>query len=320
MGRRPRGGRPLHGWLVIDKPCGLTSSQVVGRVRRLTGAAKAGHAGALDPLATGVLPVALGEATKTVPYVMERGKTYRFTVRWGEARTTDDGEGAVTATSAHRPGEAEIRAVLPRFLGQIEQIPPTFSAVKVEGKRAYARARAKESFALAPRRVRIDRIELVGMDDADHATFEVACGKGTYMRALARDLGRALGTFGHVVDLRRTAVGPFTEEQAISLDSLAALGHSAAALEYALPVETALDDIPALAVTETEARDLRSGKAVSLLRASDLERIDGLHPGTSVCAMSSGTPVAMARFDKGLLHPVRVFNLPCQGTNDVDYR
>ncbi|MEE9139964.1 MAG: tRNA pseudouridine(55) synthase TruB [Alphaproteobacteria bacterium] len=309
MSNRRRPDRPIHGWLVIDKPKGTTSARVVARVRRLTGATKAGHGGTLDPLASGVLPIALGEATKTVAYVMDGTKAYRFTVRWGEARDTDDADGEVTAESPVRPGEAEIRAELARFLGEIEQIPPTYSAVKVEGQRAYALARANESFALAPRVVRIDLIELVCMDDDDHATFEVECGKGTYMRALARDLGQSLGAFAHIVALRRTAVGPFTEGQAISLDSVGALGHSAGAFEHLLPIETALVDIPALALTETEARWLRSGRPVPMLRASDVERIDGLHPGTSVCAMSSGKPVAVARFDKGKLRPVRVFNL-----------
>jgi tRNA pseudouridine55 synthase len=309
MSNRKRRGQPIHGWLIIDKPEGITSSQAVSRVRRLTGAAKAGHGGTLDPLATGVLPVALGEATKTVAYVMDGSKSYRFQVRFGEARTTDDAEGEVTATSDVRPSDPEIEAAIPQFRGEIEQVPPTYSAVKVDGERAYALARAKKSFALAPRAVCIDRIELVRRDDLDHATFEVDCGKGAYMRSLARDLGLKLGCFAHIVALRRTTVGPFTESQAISLDSLGAVGHSAAAFEHVLPVETALDDIPALALTETEARSLRSGRPVSMLRASDVERIGGLHPGTSVCAMSSGKPVAVARFDRGQLRPVRVFNL-----------
>ncbi len=308
MGRR-RKGRPINGWLIIDKPAGMTSAQVVGKVRHLLDAAKAGHAGSLDPLATGILPIALGEATKTVAYVMEGRKAYRFAVRWGEARSTDDADGEVTATSSVRPSEAEIRAVLPRFTGEIEQTPPTYSAVKVEGQRAYTLARAGVAFALAPRRVRIDRIELLAVDNIDHATLEVVCGKGAYMRALARDLGESLGTLAYIVSLRRTAVGPFTEEQAISLDSLNALRHSAGAFEHLLPVETALDGIPALALTEAEAQCLKSGKPVSLLRASDVERIGGLQPGMSVCAMSSGKPVALAHFDKGRLRPVRVFNL-----------
>jgi tRNA pseudouridine55 synthase len=309
MSSRKRRGRPIHGWLVIDKPAGMTSSQVVNRVRRVTGAAKVGHGGTLDPLATGILPVALGEATKTVAYLMNGSKSYRFRVRWGEARSTDDADGEVTAASDLRPSEREIEAALPRFRGEIEQVPPTYSAVKVEGERAYALARAKKGFALAPRPVCVERIELVVGDDLDHATFEVDCGKGVYMRSLARDLGLRLGCFAHIVALRRTAVGPFTETQAISLDSVGAVGHSAAAPEHVLPVETALDGIPALALTETEARSLRSGRPVPMLRASDVERIGGLNSGTSVCAMSSGKPVAVARFDKGQLRPVRVFNM-----------
>ena len=211
MGRR-RTGTPIHGWLIIDKPLGRSSAQVVAAVRRITGAAKAGHGGTLDPLATGVLPIALGEATKTVSYVMDGSKAYRFTLRFGEARTTDDREGAVTETSPARPTDAEIRAVLPRFTGLIEQVPPAFSALKVDGVRAYRLARAEEAVALAPRQVRIDRLELIARPDADTAEFLVRSGKGAYMRSLARDIARALGTVGHVAALRRTAVGPFREE------------------------------------------------------------------------------------------------------------
>ncbi|MFO1189766.1 MAG: tRNA pseudouridine(55) synthase TruB [Alphaproteobacteria bacterium] len=258
--RRRRPERGLSGWLVVDKPSGLTSAQAVARVKRLTGAAKAGHAGTLDPLATGVLPIALGEATKTVSYVMDGAKTYRFTVRWGEARSTDDAEGPVTATHSGRPAEAEIQAVLPRFRGQIEQVPPVFSAIKVEGRRAYEMARADQAVVLASRRVMIRRLDLVARPDADHAVFEVECGKGTYMRSLARDIALALGTVGHVAALRRLRVGRFGEEQAISLEQEDHMGHSPALVAHLLPIETALDDIPALALTETEARKLRSGQ------------------------------------------------------------
>jgi len=305
---RKRKGEPIHGWIVLDKPKGLTSAQAVARVRRALNAAKAGHGGTLDPLATGVLPVALGEATKTVAFEMAAPKSYRFTLRWGEARATDDAEGDVIQTSPNRPAEAEIRAVLSRFTGQILQVPPKYSAVKVAGQRAYSLARAEEEFELAPRQVTIEKLALTATD-GDLATFEAVCGKGTYMRALARDLGTALGTLAYIVELRRLFAGPFTESQAISLDSLEALGHSAAALASLLPIETALDGIPALALSDGEARILRSGQAVPLLRAQDVDRVGSLVPGIAVCAMANGKPVAVARFDRGRLHPVRVFNL-----------
>ncbi len=308
MARR-RQGLPIHGWLVIDKPAGMSSAHVVAKVRRLTGAAKAGHGGTLDPLATGILPIALGEATKTVSYVMDGAKEYRFTLRFGEARATDDAEGPVTGTSPMRPSDAEIRAVLPRFVGTIEQVPPAFSALKVDGVRAYELARAEETVELESRRVRIERLELVARPDPDHAEFTVRSGKGAYMRSLARDIARSLGTVGHVAVLRRTAVGPFTEAQAISLETLGTLGHSLAASGHLLTVETALDDIPALALTEAEARRLRSGQSVGLLRRMDLERVAHLESGAVVCAMAEGKPVALARFEAGDLRPVRVLNL-----------
>jgi tRNA pseudouridine55 synthase len=308
MGRK-RKGRPLHGWVVVDKPSGLTSTQVVGRVRRILDARKVGHGGTLDPLATGLLPIALGEATKTVAYVMDGRKSYRFTLRWGQATATDDAEGAVTEENGHRPDEAAIRAVLPRFVGEIEQVPPIYSAIKVDGRRAYDMARAREDFELEPRQVRIYGLELVSYDDADHATFVATCGKGAYMRSLARDLGAALGTCAHVVSLRRTTVGPFTEDHAISLETLESLGHSAAALERLLPVETALDDIPALVLSETEANRLRCGQAVSMLARANRERIKELDNGAIIYATSGGKPVALARYEAGDIHPVRVLNL-----------
>jgi len=301
-------GRPINGWLVIDKPAGMTSAAVVGRVRRMLDAAKAGHAGSLDPLATGVLPVALGEATKTVSYVMDGAKAYGFTVRWGEERDTDDAEGAVIATSPVRPGEDEIRRALAGFVGEIEQVPPAYSAIKVDGRRAYDLARARQTPALESRRVRIERFDLAGQADADHATFVVECGKGTYMRSLARDLARALGTVGHVVQLRRTRVGPFAEEEAISLDHLTSLGHSAADFGHLLAVETALDDIPALALTESEAVRLRRGQPVPVLRSANRERIRDLADGDVLCALSGGRLVAFTRLDGNQVYPVRVLN------------
>ncbi len=296
---RRRKGRPLHGWLVIDKPAGMTSARVVSRVLRITGAAKGGHGGTLDPMATGVLPVALGEATKTAAYVIGSAKTYRFTVRWGEARDTDDADGAVTATSAARPSEAAIRAALPEFTGTILQVPPDYAAIKVQGERAYALARKGVPVELAPREVVIDRLDLVDVVDADHAAFEMTCGKGTYVRALARDLAARLGTVGHLATLRRTAVGQFGDGDAISLDKLAALVHSAALLEHVRPVETALADIPAQAVTEAQAACLRNGQAVHVLRKA---------PGL-VRATAAGRLVALVEVKGGRAHPVRVFNL-----------
>lgn len=305
---RPR-GIPIHGWLVIDKPPGVSSAQVVGAVRRATGAAKAGHAGTLDPLATGVLPIALGEATKTIPYMMDGMKTYRFTVRWGEATSTGDAEGEIIAAGPSRPTPDQIRTAVAEMTGQIEQVPPAYSAIHVAGKRAYALARAGRPVDLAPRRVVIHRFVLVERSDDDHAVFDVACGKGTYIRSLARDLAAALGTCGHVSSLRRTAVGPFHETQAISLETLRSLGHSPAAFGHLLPVETVLDDIPALDLTDTEANRLRRGQPVGLTDRLDLGRIGHLESGCIVWAKAGGKPVALARFEAGGLRPVRVLNL-----------
>ena len=299
----------VNGWIIIDKPLGLTSTQVVGRVRRILRPRKVGHGGTLDPLASGLLPIALGEATKTVSYVMDGRKSYRFTLRWGQATATDDAEGRAIEEHPHRPDEAEIRAVLPRFTGEIEQIPPLYSAIKVGGQRAYDLARAHTDFELKPRRVTVHAITLEAQPDRDHAVFEVHCGKGTYMRSLARDLGRATGTVAHIVELRRLTVGPFTEADAISLDSLESMGHSPAALEQVLPVETALDDIPALALSETEANRLRCGQAVSMVARANRERISALSNGSIVFTTAGGKPVALARYEAGELHPVRVLNL-----------
>ena len=305
---RKRRGRPVHGWLVLDKPLQMSSAQAVARVRRLLDAEKAGHGGTLDPLATGVLPVALGEATKTVAWTMEGAKTYRFTVRWGEARATDDAEGAVTGTSPVRPDAQAITGVLARFMGELLQRPPAYSALKVEGERAYDLARAGEAVMLEPRKVRINSLRLIAMPDTDHAEFEAIVGKGTYIRALARDIAEALGTVGHVAALRRTRVGPFQEAQAISLDNLATLVHSPRPLEHLLPVETALDDIPALAVTEAEADRLRCGQAVLPLRPSDRAWLLELGDGQSVRATCKEKLVALARIADGMLRPVRVLN------------
>ncbi len=308
MARSPK-GRPIHGWIILDKPSGITSSRAVAVVRRSLGAAKAGHGGTLDPLATGILPIALGEATKTVAWAMAGRKTYRFTLRWGEARDTDDSQGRVTATSKTRPDRSAIEAVLPRFTGLIQQRPPAFSAIKVDGERAYDLARDGAELSLAARPVRVDSIALLALPDPDHAEFEASVGKGTYVRSLARDMGEALGTCAHITVLRRLRVGPFRLEHAISLEKLEALGHSAAASEYLRPIETALDDIPALALTDAEAHRLRCGQAVALLRASDRTRIDQLANGATVCAISNGKLVALVAVEAGELRPVRVLNL-----------
>jgi tRNA pseudouridine55 synthase len=307
MARR-RKGSPIHGWLVFDKPQGMTSTQAVSRVRHLYGAAKAGHAGTLDPLATGVLPIAFGEATKTVPFAVEGKKQYRFTVRFGAATDTDDAEGAVVATSDRRPAPAEIEATLPSFVGEISQVPPRYSALKVAGARAYDLAREEEDFELAPRPALIASLKLIDMPDPDHCVIEARCGKGTYVRALARDLGQALGTVAHLSELRRTRVGPFGEEGAISLAKLEELGHSAAGryarLSVLRPVETALDDIPALALSGEDAARLKRGQPV-LLRGRDAPILKG-----PVYATSRGTLVAVGEVSQGELRPTRVFNLP----------
>src|ERR1700694_1624052 len=259
MSRRKTGAK-VDGWVILDKPVGLGSTPAVSKVRRLFGARKAGHGGALDPLASGVLPIALGEATKTVPFVMDGRKEYCFTLRFGQARSTEDAEGEVTATSDLRPTDEAIRSSLSAFGGEVEQVPPALSALKVEGKRAYDLARAGEPVDLKPRRIVIERLELVGRPDTDHADFVVSCGKGTYIRSLGRDLALALGTVGYLSALRRTAVGPFREEAAISLPKLEALGHIPPLLGVLAPVATALDDIPALALTEAQVGRLRQGQ------------------------------------------------------------
>lgn len=318
---RKRKGAPVHGWLAIDKPVGVTSTRVVAEIRRLADAAKAGHGGTLDPLASGILPIALGEATKTVAYVMDGAKTYRFTLAFGEARSTDDREGEVIATSDVRPDDAAIAAVLPRFTGDIEQVPPIFSALKVDGERAYDLARAGEAVDLAARRVRIDRITLLGRPSADLAEFEVACGKGTYIRSLARDIAQALGSVGHVAVLRRTACGPFDESNAISLDNARALGQGSAFRAKLLPILTALDDIPALALTEDEARRLRSGLPLALERLAFRDPVQAAAGDLTVKVVCDGRPVALGHCAGGELRSLRVFNLETHssGEDDVDH-
>jgi tRNA pseudouridine55 synthase len=305
MGRR-RKGSPIHGWLILDKPQSLNSTRAVSLVKRVYDAEKAGHAGTLDPLATGVLPIALGEATKTVPFVVEGSKTYRFTVRFGVETDTDDAEGKTIASSDARPSGAEIEAVLPRFTGEIAQVPPRFSALKVDGARAYDLAREEEEFELEPRPVSIARLTLIAHPDNDHCVLEAECGKGTYVRALARDLGRAIGSHGHVAALRRTRVGPFGEEAAVSLEKLEGLASDREALLAALePVEIALRDIPVLAVSSADAARLRRGQPI-LLRGRDAPILAG-----TVYATTRGTLVAVGEVSEGELKPRRIFNIPC---------
>ena len=311
MARKQR-GRPLHGWIVIDKPAGLTAAAVVGRVRRALDAAKAGHSGTLDPLATGILPIALGEATKTVSFAMDQTKTYEFEVTWGAATDTDDSDGTVIETTDVRPTAAAIIAALPAFTGVIQQIPPDYSAVKVAGRRAYDIARAHEPLALTPRPVHVHTFTLLADSPdttfLDSAKFRVDCGKGTYIRALVRDLGRTLGTLGHISALRRTRSGPFGEKQAISLEKLEALGDKAAASDYLLPVGTVLDDIPALALTEEEARRMTLGQAIALWPVVKRNPQAGLEQGTPVQALCGDKLIAVAEVGNGMVRPVRVLN------------
>ncbi|CAN5738337.1 tRNA pseudouridine(55) synthase TruB [soil metagenome] len=302
MARR-RKGRDVHGWLVLDKPAGPSSSAAVAKVRAAFGASKAGHAGTLDPGATGLLAIALGEATKTVPYVTDAAKAYRFTIRWGAATDTDDAEGAVIETSAARPDAAAIRAALPRFTGMIEQVPPRYSAVKVGGARAYALARAGEAPALAPRPLHVERLVLEATPDAGTAVLEMVCGKGGYVRAIARDLGRVLGTCGHVAALRRLWSGPFALSDGIDWERLEALAGKPALEAHLLPVAAGLRELPQIAVPPAAAARLRNGNPAEVAASG------GLEWGDEAWASAGGQPVAIGIYRGGLLHPVRVFRL-----------
>ena len=306
MARRKK-GNPVHGWLILDKPLNMTSTQAVGYVRRMFNAQKAGHAGTLDPLATGVLPIALGEATKTVPFAVDGEKAYHFIVRWGAETATDDAEGTVTKSSSDRPARAKIEALLPGFIGEIMQVPPQFSAIKVDGERAYDLARDGEDVQLQARPVVIDRLEMIDMPDAETSVFIAECGRGTYVRAIARDLGRMLGCYGHVVGLRRTRVGPFEEARSITVEQIeeAAKCDDGGESLYRLlaPVESALSDLPELMVSPSDAASLVRGQAI-LLRGRDAPVMKG-----PAFATSKGRLVALGELDKGALHPTRVFNL-----------
>jgi len=307
---RKRKGNKIDGWLVIDKPLEMGSTQVVGKVRWLTKAQKVGHGGTLDPLATGILPIALGEATKTIPFIMDARKTYAFTVRWGIARTTDDREGDICATHDHRPCEADILAALPGFIGRIKQRPPAYSAIKVDGKRSYDLARAGEEVVLKEREIDVFSLRLLSAE-AEEATFEVDCGKGTYIRSLARDLALKLGTVGHVTMLRRLKVGSFGLKESISLVKLEELSHSAPPEEWILPVETVLDDILALAVTEDQAAFLSQGRKLAVPGpvAPGLVRIM-CGPRLVALAQAEADKTRMEKPEEQvILRPVRVFNI-----------
>lgn len=309
MARR-RKGRGVSGWLVIDKPAGIGSTQVVAKARWAMRAAKAGHAGTLDPAATGVLAIAFGEATKTVALVADALKAYRFTVRWGAETATDDAEGAAIATSEVRQSDDAIRAALPEFTGDILQVPPQVSAVKVAGARAYDLAREGETLDLAARPLFVERLALVARPDADHAEFEMVCGKGGYVRAIARDLGRRLGCLGHVSTLRRLWSGPFTLDRALPFAKLDEMRDSGGLDAHLLPVATGLDDIPALAVGEAAAAALRQGRPAPAAGGD-------LFYGDLAWAALNGVPVAIGSWRGGLLHPSRVLNL--KGDPDVDH-
>ena len=301
MARRKK-GRDISGWLVVDKPRGLTSTAVVNKVRWAFDAKKAGHAGTLDPDATRILAVALGEATKTVPYVTDALKAYVFTVRFGEATNTDDAEGEVIATSDARPTDEDIRAALPAFEGDIMQVPPAFSAVKIDGERAYAMARAGEDVELEARPLFVESLEMTVRPDADHAVLEMVCGKGGYVRSIARDLGEALGCYGHVTELRRIWSGPFELEDAITLDEVEELARTPELDARLLPLSAGLTDLPELPTTIEGATRLRNGNP-GLVIASDARF------GDLAWASYQGEPVAVGTYKAGELHPTRVFRL-----------
>jgi tRNA pseudouridine55 synthase len=309
MARR-RKGDPVSGWINLDKAYDLTSTHAVSRIRRLFNAQKAGHAGTLDPLATGILPIALGEATKTVAFMMDADKAYRFTIAWGRTTATYDREGETVAESDVRPTTAEVEAVLQQFVGEISQVPPAYSAIKVDGERSYDLARAGEAVELAARVVTVHSARVTGAPDPDHVTLEIECGKGTYIRAICRDLAEMLGACGHVSDLRRTRVGPFSDKTAVTLELLEDLGHKARQSEALLPVETALDDIPALAVTDEDAFRLKQGRSIVLV-PRQVEAVKArLKPGSrTVSAMAGGVVIALCEMRAGRLEPSRVFHL-----------
>ena len=307
MVRRQK-GENISGWLAVDKHEGITAAKVVARVKTVFNAAKAGHGGTLDPLATGVLPIALGWATKTVSFAMNGRKVYEFEVLWGARTDTDDRDGVLVEVSDVRPAKTDILLALENFTGEIEQIPPDYSAVKVNGKRAYELARDKQPLSLAAKPVSVHAFELIEALSADRARFRVQCGRGTYVRALVRDLAQSLGTFGHITGLRRTQCGPFMESGAISLEKLESLGHKAAASECLLPIRTVLDDIPALALTDEEAHRMTLGQAIALWPVVKRSGTSGFEPGITVQALCGKTLIALAEVENGMVRPVRVLN------------
>ena len=299
---RKRKGRPVSGWVILDKPVGMGSTQCVSKIKWLYKAAKAGHAGTLDPLASGMLPIALGEATKTVPHIMDGNKSYRFSVAWGKETNTDDTEGEVVHTSALRPGKEDIEKLIPNYVGDIEQVPPAYSAVKIGGERAYNLAREGKSPTIAARTVNIDRLSLVETSE-DESVFEATCGKGTYVRALARDMGRDLGCFGHITALRRTSVGAFREEEMVELQDLEDLEGDLDSLDAELfATGTALESMPEIPVNEGQARKLRLGNPV-LLRGSDAI----VHAQEAFASLGDEL-VAIGTVEKGSFQPRRVFH------------
>ena len=298
---RSKKGRPVNGWLVVDKPAGITSTAVVNKVKWAFQAQKAGHAGTLDPAATGVLAVALGEATKTVAHVTDALKCYRFMVRFGQSTTTDDAEGTVLDTRDARPSDAEIAAALPAFRGAIQQVPPQFSAVKVDGERAYDLARDGEAMDLAARPLWVERLEVLSRPDADHVELEMVCGKGGYVRSIARDLGQALGCLGHVLWLRRDWSGPFAAGDGISMEEIERLAHQPELDAHLKPLEWALEDLPQVVATPEGAARIRNGNPGMVIAS-------GIDWGTEVWASYQGRAIAIGRYHGGELHPSRVFN------------
>ena len=301
MARRKK-GRDISGWLVVDKPAGMTSTAVVNKVRWALDAKKAGHAGTLDPEATGVLAIALGEATKTVPYITDALKAYRFTVRLGQATNTDDAEGEVIAESADRPGDEEIKAALGGFIGEIMQVPPKFSAVKIDGQRAYKLAREGEDFEVAARPLWVEELLLTDRPDVDHVELEMTCGKGGYVRAIARDLGEALGCFGHVQSLRRIWSGPFDAEDGLNIEEIDSMAKTLELETHLLPLEEGLGDLPEVKATDQGAGRLRNGNP-GMVIAHDIEY------GEECWASYAGRALAVGVYKAGELHPSRVFNL-----------
>lgn len=303
-------GRLIHGWLGLDKPPGCTSNKALTEVKRLLDARKAGYAGTLDPIACGVLPIALGEATKTVEFINDSVKCYRFQLRWGEATNTDDRAGEVIQVSPHRPDRDEIEALLPRFSGNIELVPPQFSAIKVNGIRAYTKARQGIEVKLAPRPVRIDHFSLIESPDRDRAIFTVTCGRGTYMRSLARELALALGTCAHITDLRRERVGPFTSDNSVTMNRLEECAREGNIDELLRPIEQVVEDVPTVELDPQEAASIRHGRAVTLHKQIPLSTADAPRIGSNwLLACAQGQPVALVQIQGMLLQPRKVFNV-----------